>query len=613
MRAAAPAPAACILALLSTAAALPAPSAGSLFGLHGGSALPIEIRAAGAAAAPADANITLDVGAAVPVPETLYGAFFEEIGHAGDGGLFAELVQDRSFDALAAAAGFSSSSENGARLEVDLGALGAASAARSAAAAAQRAALAAAGIAAGGSPHASLAAARRRHAAAPNAPAVAWSALPGTQTALSRAAPLAAGNPVALEVRPPGEDGGYGAGGVVNSGYWGFWLRGGGEYGASLFVRNPGPKAANVTLALLSSDLETLHARLELSAPPGGAWTRLAGGLRATAADRDARLAVLVDAPVVLDTVSLFPAENVRRGEAMGLTTPYPFRTDLLQRLKDLAPAFLRIPGGCFVEGDKLANAFRWKPTAGPAETRPGHWNRECGQINSPTNRSPLTTRLKSQSGGTGPPTASASSSTCSSRRSWARARSGSSMRASRTRTVSSFEIRVCFQMRTCACASFSVAPLVPIPLLRLPQASRPQTSSPGSKTHSTQSSSFLARPTRAGARRARRWVARRPGPSSSSRSGTRTAARWALWDLEFTMRSQRVGTRQYRMCPPAHPSSSSLFPPPALLHDQLRPLLRRAQTAPPEPRAHRQLRPRSRRAPGPLGLACLHESRAHV
>jgi hypothetical protein len=375
MRAAAAAPVACLLALLSTAAALPAPSAGSLFGLRGGDALPIEIRAAGAAASPPDANITVDVGAAVRFQETLYGAFFEEIGHAGDGGLFAELVQDRSFDALAAAAGFSSSSKNGARLEVDLGALGAASAARSAAAVAQRAALAAATAAAGGSPHGSLAAARRRHVEAPNAPAVAWSALPGTQTALSRAAPLAAGNPVALEVRPPREDGSYGAGGVVNSGYWGVWLREGGEYGASLFVRNPGSEAANVTLALLSADLETLHARLELSAPPGGAWTRLAGKLRAAADDRDARLAVLVYAPVVLDTVSLFPAENVRRGEAMGLTTPYPFRADLLQRLKDLAPAFLRIPGGCFVEGDKLANAFRWKPTVGPAETRPGHWN----------------------------------------------------------------------------------------------------------------------------------------------------------------------------------------------------------------------------------------------
>jgi alpha-N-arabinofuranosidase len=30
--------------------------------------------------------------------------------------------------------------------------------------------------------------------------------------------------------------------------------------------------------------------------------------------------------------------------------------------------------GGCFVEGDQLRNAFRWKETIGPWEERPGHY-----------------------------------------------------------------------------------------------------------------------------------------------------------------------------------------------------------------------------------------------
>lgn len=34
----------------------------------------------------------------VDVPETLYGIFFEEINHAGDGGLYAELLMNRSFE-----------------------------------------------------------------------------------------------------------------------------------------------------------------------------------------------------------------------------------------------------------------------------------------------------------------------------------------------------------------------------------------------------------------------------------------------------------------------------------------------------------------------------------
>lgn len=37
---------------------------------------------------------------------------------------------------------------------------------------------------------------------------------------------------------------------------------------------------------------------------------------------------------------------------------------------------FLRMPGGCYVEGgDHLANAFRWKETLGEVSRRPGHLN----------------------------------------------------------------------------------------------------------------------------------------------------------------------------------------------------------------------------------------------
>ena len=37
---------------------------------------------------------------------------------------------------------------------------------------------------------------------------------------------------------------------------------------------------------------------------------------------------------------------------------------------------FLRFPGGCYVEGDWLRAAFRWKTTLGGNEERPGHFNR---------------------------------------------------------------------------------------------------------------------------------------------------------------------------------------------------------------------------------------------
>ncbi|EEC68794.1 hypothetical protein OsI_37346 [Oryza sativa Indica Group] len=50
------------------------------------------------------------------------------------------------------------------------------------------------------------------------------------------------------------------------------------------------------------------------------------------------------------------------------------FRKELMYMFLDLKPRFLRFPGGCFVEGNWLKNAFRWKETIGPWEERPGHY-----------------------------------------------------------------------------------------------------------------------------------------------------------------------------------------------------------------------------------------------
>ena len=45
------------------------------------------------------ATITVDLKKqGSPVSSHLYGIFFEEINHAGDGGLYAELVRNRGFE-----------------------------------------------------------------------------------------------------------------------------------------------------------------------------------------------------------------------------------------------------------------------------------------------------------------------------------------------------------------------------------------------------------------------------------------------------------------------------------------------------------------------------------
>jgi alpha-N-arabinofuranosidase len=63
--------------------------------------------------------------------------------------------------------------------------------------------------------------------------------------------------------------------------------------------------------------------------------------------------------------VSLFPPTYNNR--------PNGSRVDLMQMLVDMKPKFLRFPGGNFLEGPLITDAFPWKQTLGPLENRPGH------------------------------------------------------------------------------------------------------------------------------------------------------------------------------------------------------------------------------------------------
>lgn len=69
---------------------------------------------------------------------------------------------------------------------------------------------------------------------------------------------------------------------------------------------------------------------------------------------------------VSFDVVSMIPSNAV-----LGL-----FRKDLAELLKDMNPGFLRFPGGCIIEGNTLENRYQWKHSVGPLEERKSNWNR---------------------------------------------------------------------------------------------------------------------------------------------------------------------------------------------------------------------------------------------
>ena len=58
------------------------------------------VLALGASAQPRPQNVmTIDAGnKGIPVQETMYGLFFEDINFAADGGLYAEKIKNRSFE-----------------------------------------------------------------------------------------------------------------------------------------------------------------------------------------------------------------------------------------------------------------------------------------------------------------------------------------------------------------------------------------------------------------------------------------------------------------------------------------------------------------------------------
>ncbi|SDD69976.1 alpha-L-arabinofuranosidase C-terminal domain-containing protein [Glycomyces harbinensis] len=143
---------------------------------------------------------------------------------------------------------------------------------------------------------------------------------------------------------------------ITNEGWDGMRTVSGERLRLSLFARAHGTPVE--LAAAIGDGLATARRTVE----PGG-WRRLVIDLDATATGRgELSLAVPAGAALDIDAVSLRPLGD--DGE------PLTFRPDLLQALEDLAPSFIRFPGGCLAHGYGLANLYRWKDTVGPRHER---------------------------------------------------------------------------------------------------------------------------------------------------------------------------------------------------------------------------------------------------
>ena len=106
-----------------------------------------------------------------------------------------------------------------------------------------------------------------------------------------------------------------------------------------------------------------------------GGWERDTVSFVATATAPKAQLYIWLEGrgSIDLDMLSLFPLHTWRE-------RPGGLRADLVQLLADMHPGFIRFPGGCIVEGRDLTNRYQWKKTIGRVEDRTvmiNRWNTE--------------------------------------------------------------------------------------------------------------------------------------------------------------------------------------------------------------------------------------------
>lgn len=255
-------------------------------------------------AAQPNGNATLRVDLnrlGAPISLSLYGVFFEEINHAGDGGIYAELVRNRSFEDADTPQGWQLITQGTAR---------------------------------------------------------------GDMT-LDNAQPLNASHRRSLRLDVSDATNGRVA--VANEGYWGIPVRQGKTYQLSLHARRDNTFNGALRVSLESVDGRVLaQSQLTGLAP---SWKKFQTVLKATDSEAAARLVItpLGRGTVWLDVVSLFPETWKNR--------PNGLRPDLAAKVADLQPSFVRFPGGCFVEGHTLDQAFDWKETVLPLEARPGRPN----------------------------------------------------------------------------------------------------------------------------------------------------------------------------------------------------------------------------------------------
>ncbi|MBM7818811.1 alpha-L-arabinofuranosidase [Cellulosimicrobium cellulans] len=271
----------------------------------------------------ADHEITVDLaGERTAMSDELYGIFYEDINYAADGGLYAELVRNRSFEFT--------TQDNGSFTGLT-----------------------------------AWSTANRAGATA-------------TTQVVNDAGRLNATNRTYLNLTTTAA-----GAGVRNGGYnTGLFVEEGESYDFSVWARSA--TAQTVTVRVEDAAGTTAYATGQVVVDGSNAWKKYDVTLTATGTTNAGRLALLSGAAgtLALDQVSLFP-QDTWVGPVNGRSV---LRKDLAEKIEALEPQFLRFPGGCVTNVGTFRTyeesgftdrrrTYQWKETIGPVEERATNWN----------------------------------------------------------------------------------------------------------------------------------------------------------------------------------------------------------------------------------------------
>ncbi|HSU18913.1 MAG TPA: alpha-L-arabinofuranosidase C-terminal domain-containing protein [Acidobacteriaceae bacterium] len=156
--------------------------------------------------------------------------------------------------------------------------------------------------------------------------------------------------------------------GVTNSGFWGIALKPHTTYNGSFYGEFDDASIGPVKAQLISDDTGAVLASADVQVH-GGGWSQytfaLTTGAITPSTTNHFALSVAHAGTFHLQLASLMPPTFHNR--------PNGNRPDLMEKMAGLHPHFLRLPGGNYLEGDRLQDWYNWKETIGPLVDRPGH------------------------------------------------------------------------------------------------------------------------------------------------------------------------------------------------------------------------------------------------